>query len=167
MKKPVTGWIILKIRLGFTAVIRSWTAPIRARNHLTRPRPLLKPRSCWLSACRPVRHNILIKMAAGPPPRPFFKFSRNLFWRFLVSNRRLDSDTLLDPDFAYDFCHKSGRQVWVDFLVFLRINITPLWRRHHNLPFLKATMAACALVATANGEVNFPSAFASTRSLRP
>jgi len=27
--------------------------------------------------------------------------------------------------------------------------------RHHNLPFLKATMAACALVATADGEVSF------------
>ena len=43
----------------------------------------------------------------------------------------------------------------MDFLAFLRINITPIWRRHHNLPFLKATMAACALVATANGEVSF------------
>ncbi len=27
--------------------------------------------------------------------------------------------------------------------------------RHHNLPFLKATMAACALVATADGKVSF------------
>lgn len=27
--------------------------------------------------------------------------------------------------------------------------------RHHNLPFLKAAMAACALVATADGEVSF------------
>ena len=27
--------------------------------------------------------------------------------------------------------------------------------RHHNLPFLKSTMAACALVATADGQVSF------------
>jgi tellurite resistance protein TerB len=27
--------------------------------------------------------------------------------------------------------------------------------RHHSLPFLKATMSACALVATADGEVSF------------
>ncbi len=30
-----------------------------------------------------------------------------------------------------------------------------LIERHHNLPFLKATMAACALVATADGKVSF------------
>ncbi len=30
-----------------------------------------------------------------------------------------------------------------------------LIERHHNLPFLKATMAACALVATADGDVSF------------
>ena len=41
------------------------------------------------------------------------------------------------------------------FLTNLKEQYDTLIERHHNLPFLKATMAACALVATADGEVSF------------
>ena len=41
------------------------------------------------------------------------------------------------------------------FLGNLKDQYHTLMERHHNLPFLKATMAACALVATADGEVSF------------
>ena len=41
------------------------------------------------------------------------------------------------------------------FLSVLKDQYHTYMERHHNLPFLKATMAACALVATANGEVSF------------
>lgn len=40
-------------------------------------------------------------------------------------------------------------------LATLKEHYNTLMERHHNLPFLKATMAACALVATADGEVTF------------
>jgi tellurite resistance protein len=41
------------------------------------------------------------------------------------------------------------------FLGALKDQYHTVMERHHNLPFLKATMAACALVATADGEVGF------------
>ncbi len=41
------------------------------------------------------------------------------------------------------------------FITSLRKSFQHQVDRHHNLPFLKATMAACALVATADGHVSF------------
>lgn len=41
------------------------------------------------------------------------------------------------------------------FLNTLRDTYQTQVKRHQNLPFLKATMAACALVATADGDVSF------------